>query len=900
VELLERDSLLAELQEYYRAAVGGVGAIVFVSGEAGIGKTALTLRFCEGLPTETAVHRGFCDALGTPRALGPLYDISRTSLSSLGPLLTDGHDRHSLFSAFLELLGAGPFVTVVEDAHWADEATLDLLLFVARRVIDLPGVVIVTYRSEDVDRDHPLRRLLGDLATARSVRRLSVPPLSQAAVNALAEPVGRDGAHLHAVTGGNPFFVTEALGAPTEDVPVTVRDAVLARVSRLGAGARSVLDLVSLVPDRAEVAMLESIVVEQDSSPGIAGVDDALQSGMLVLDGPTIGFRHELARQAVEADVPPARASVLHGRILKFLAAAETVDPARLSFHAAAAGDAVAVLRYAPIAGGLAARLGAYREAAEHYGRALGHAAGAPAAERAELWEGRCDACERIHWMKALASGEESLAEALEASSQAIELWRAVGNAEREVAVMARRSHMLWNAGRRVEARDVARAAEAMLEPLPPGPAPAEAYTALARVRMLSYDAYALSLGTSAVTYAQEYGDGTTLAHAFGVVGRLHWTTNPDRAVELLTAGLVAARDAGDDLTAAATLCNLGVGAVEIRLYQLAERWLEEAVAWCTARDFDTLRDHAVSWQARCHLDQGRWAEATQTATAALHTAAAGGRGANVGQVMALTVIGQLRSRRGDPDAQTALDAAWSLVESSGDVRRLWPVAAARAENAWLTGANARIAELVTTTYRLAIEAEHPWAVGELGHWLRMAGAATDPDALVAPPYALQAAGDWAGAAQAWRELGCPYEMTLALAEVDDSERRLAALDELQRLGAWPAAELLARRLREGGVRDLPRRPRRATRVNPAQLTERQLDVLDLLAEGLRNADIAARLHISPKTVDHHVSAILAKVGVDSRQDAARWARELGVTKDAVPPAKTEGDSYRLTRSRRR
>jgi DNA-binding CsgD family transcriptional regulator len=887
VELLERDSLLAELHEIYSAAVGGVGAMVFVSGEAGIGKTALTGRFCEGLPAETVVHRGFCDALGTPRALGPLHDISRTSLSALRPLLTVGHDRHTLFSAFLDLLGTGPFVTVIEDAHWADEATLDLLLFVARRVVDLPGAVIVTYRSEDVDRDHPLRRVLGDLATARSVRRLSVPPLSVSAVTALAEPAGRDGARLYTVTGGNPFFVTEALGAPTEDVPVTVRDAVLTRVSRLDAEARSVLDLVSLVPDRAEVAMLEAIVAEQDSSPGIAGLDDALRSGILVLDGPTVGFRHELARQAVAADVPPAHASVLHGRILKFLGATDAVDPARLSFHAAAAGDAAAVLRYAPIAGRLAATLGAHREAAEQFGRALSHAADAPAAQRAELWEGRTDACERMHWMKAFASGEESQAEALEASSQAIELWRAVGNAERAAAVMARRSHMLWYAGRRVEARDVARAAEAMLEPLPPGPAPAEAYTALARVRMLSYDdAYALSLGTTAVTYAQEYGDGTTLAHAFGVVGRLHWTTNPDRAVELLTAGLAAARDAGDDLTAALTLCNLGAGAAEIRRYQLAERWLGEAVAWCTERDFDTLRDHALSWQARCHLEQGRWAEATQTSTSALHTVA-DGPAAGVGQSLALTVVGRLRSRRGDPDAQTPLDAAWSLVANSDDIRRLWPVAAARAERAWLAGTGEQIEELVTTTYRLSIDAEHPWATGELGDWLRVAGAATDPDARVAAPYALQATGDWVGAAQAWRELGCPYETALALAEVDDSERQLDALHQLQSYGAWPAAELLARRLREGGERRLPRRPRRATRANPAQLTGRQLDVLGLLAEGLSNADIAARLHISSKTVDHHVSAILAKLGVGNRQDAARWADELGVTKDGVPAAQT-------------
>lgn len=888
MELLERDSLLADLRESYRAAVGGVGAMVFVSGEAGIGKTALTLRFCEGLPAETVVHRGFCDALGTPRALGPLYDMSSTSLSSLGPLLTDGHDRHTLFSAFLDLLGAGPSVTVIEDAHWADEATLDLLLFVARRVVDLPGVVIVTYRSEDVDRDHPLRRVLGDLATARAVRRLSVPPLSQAAVSALAEPAGRDGARLHAVTGGNPFFVTEALGAPTDEVPVTVRDAVLARVSRLGASARSVLDLVSLVPERAEVAMLESIVAEQDSTPGVGGLSDALGSGMLVLDGPMMGFRHELARQAVEGDVPPAQASALHGLILKFLAATDTVDPARLSFHAAAAGDAVAVRQYAPIAGRLAARLGAHREAAEQFGRALDHAAGAPAAQRAELWEARTDACERSHWMKPLTSGEDQLAEALEASSQTVELWRAVGDVEREVAEMARQSHMLWNAGRHIDAHDVARVAAEMLESLPAGPTPARAYTALARLRMIAHDdADALSLGTTAVTYAQEYGDETTLAHALGVVGSLHWATEPDRAVKLLTAGLQTARDAGDDLTVAALLCNLGAGAAEIRRYQLAEHWLGVSVDWCAERDLDSLRDHALSWQARCHLEQGRWTKATQTASAALRTAAVSGPGASVGRVLALTVIGQLRSRRGDPDAQTPLDTAWSLVESSSDIRRLWPVAAARAESAWLTGATAGIEELVATTYRLAVEAEHPWAVGELGHWLWVAGAATDLAARVAPPYALQATGDWAGAAQAWRDLGCPYEMALALAEVDDSERQLDALHELQSRGAWPAAEMLARRLREGGVRRLPRRPRRATRVNPAQLTERQLDVIGLLAEGLRNADIAARLHISPKTVDHHVSAILAKVGVVSRQDAARWARELGVTKGGVPPAQT-------------
>jgi hypothetical protein len=146
-------------------------------------------------------------------------------------------------------------------------------------------MVVVTLRSDEVGGDHPLRRVLGDLATARSVRRLSVPPLSQAAVAELAEPAGRDAAWLYAVTGGNPFFVTEALGAPGQCVPATVRDAVLARAARLSSGARAVLDLVSVVPDRAEVAMVATVITAGIGTSADVALDQAVQSGMLVRDG---------------------------------------------------------------------------------------------------------------------------------------------------------------------------------------------------------------------------------------------------------------------------------------------------------------------------------------------------------------------------------------------------------------------------------------------------------------------------------------------------------------------------------------------------------------------------------------------------------------------------------------
>jgi DNA-binding CsgD family transcriptional regulator len=681
-------------------------------------------------------------------------------------------------------------------------------------------------------------------------------------------------AELYAATGGNPFFVTEVLGAPGEHVPTTVRDAVLARAARLSGGARAVLDVVSMLPIRADVAMVTSLVTPGVESSGIAAIDEAVESGMLVRDGEAVRIRHGLACRAIEVAVPVARAAELHRSILAFLAESSTADPARLAYHADAAGDSAAVLRYAPGAGVLAARLGAHREAAEQYRRALRHATGAPAAQLAPLWEGLADARERGHWTTASQPGEDQLSDALDASAHAVELWRAVGDLEREAVVMARRSHMLWNAGRRTGAQETARETVALLERVSPGPGAAQAYAALARLHMLAHDdAGAMSLGDIAATNAKRYGDGATLAEALGVVASTQWTTDPDRAVELLTAGLHAARSAGDDLAAAAILCTLGAGAAESRGYQLAEGWLTQAVAWCAERDLDSLHDLALAWQARCHLEQGRWSEATEATTAAIRAPVARGLAAGVGQAHALTVLGRLRSRRGDPDAQAPLEQAWSLVEKSGDLRRLWPVAAARAENAWLSGATERIEALITEPYRLATQMNHPWAAGELGYWLWVAGAETDPAARIAAPYALQTAGDWAGAARLWEQLGCPYEMALAMAGDNDSDRQLDALQRLHSRGAWPAAELIARQLRARGVRNLPRRPRGATRKNPAQLTERQLVVLELLADGLRNADIAGRLHISAKTVDHHVSAILAKLGVESRREAAMWAR---------------------------
>ncbi len=908
MELEERDELLATLAERLAEARAGRGSLVLVMGEAGIGKSALVRRFSADHAGDARVLWGVCEALRTPRPLGPLRDIARTAGGELARLVAADAPRHAVFTAMLDLLagapapapghaggrpsearggalaearggrpaearggrsarGDQPALVVIEDVHWADDATLDLLLFLGRRLAETEGVVVVTFRDDEIGRDHPLRVVLGDLATARAVHRLTIPPLSPAAVARLAEPHHLDADQLYATTNGNPFFVSEVLAEPDRAVPGTVRDAVLARVARLSPAARDLLDAAAMVPDRVELPLLWATAEpDQDRT----ALDECGQAGILSTDGRTVRFRHELARVAVERAAPEAQRVRLHARVLDWLTGQPDTDPARLAYHAEEAGDGPAVLAHAPAAAERAAGVGAHRAAAAHYARALRFADHLPPAERAELWE---TLAAEYAW-----TGE--IPEALDASTRALELWRATGDRERIGTSLGRRSSYLWNAGQLVEARAAAQAAIDTLGGLPPGPGIAAAYASVAMLRMLARDFDgALSAGRTAIGLAETYHELETLARALNSVGSVQWFVDPEAAGATLDRSLAVARESGNDPVFAAGLTNYGSGAGEVRRYAVADPWLRKAIAFAKERDLDTYRLYCLAWLARTHFEQGLWAVATDLATEALGVRPGGRLPAEIRVPMAarvgLTVLGRLRVRRGDPDPGSLLDWAWELARQTGDLQRLWPVAAARAEAAWLAGRPDEIESLVADSYALAVKVGHTWAIGELAYWRWRVGTLTEPPAGAAPPYAMQIEGQPRRAATAWLELGCPYEAAIALAETDEPEDLMTALAELSDLGAWPAVEQVSRRLRELGLRRLPRRPRRSTLDNPARLTAREVEVLTLLPAGLRNVDIAARLHISPKTVDHHISAILSKLGVGSRREAAQWASRV-------------------------
>jgi DNA-binding CsgD family transcriptional regulator/tetratricopeptide (TPR) repeat protein len=862
MELLEREEFLRELADLSREAAEGRGRVVLVSGEAGIGKTSLVERFAEGEGEGTRFLWGACDALFTPRPLGPLDDVARQTGGELLALLEREAPRAAIFSAFLDALRGGPppSVVVVEDVHWADEATLDLLKFVGRRIQRLPSMLLVTYRDDEVGAEHPLRFVLGDLPP-RAVRRLRLPPLSEAAVASLARSAGREGEALYATTGGNPFFVTEVLASRGRGAPATVRDAVLARAARLSPAARSVLEVVSIVPARAETWLLDEVV----GAASADALDECARTGMLRQEAGALAFRHELARLAVEESLAGPRRQSLNARVLRSLSGrpAEQAQVARLVHHAAQASDAAAVLRFAPQAARQASALSAHREAASHYRTALRHADALAPAERAALFEALSYECYLT----------QQIEEALEARRAALEIWGRLGESCRRGDNLRWLSRLSWFLGRKAEADLYAAQAVDVLEALPPGPELAMAYSNRAHLHVLAEDvAAALSWGNKAVELAERLGNVDVLVHALNNVGLAGWWTHDDEGHARLERSLRLSLEHDLQEHAARAYTNLGSRAALYRDYAMALAYLDEGIAYSTEHDLDSWSLYMTAWRARVRFGRGDWPGAEADAGRVLGHY----RVAVITKIPALAVLGHLRARRGDPEAASLLDEARDLAAGTGELQRIAPVAAARAEAAWLRGDGPRALAEARDAFELARRHENPWALGELGFWVWRAGGLREPPAGAAAPYALHMAGDWRAAAEEWVRIGCPYERALALAD-GDREARLAALEIFERLGAGPAAESLRRGLRAAGVRGLRRGPRPATKENPAGLTARQMEVLALLAEGLSNADIAERLYISPKTVDHHVSAVLAKLDARTRAEAAARAVRSGL-----------------------
>ena len=861
--MLERDATLASLERLLRQAAGGDGCAALLAGEAGIGKSTAIRAFCAAVADRARVVVGGCDALATPRALAPLRDMAEALGSEFRAVLDASPAREAVFEATLRALKATtrPTVMILEDLHWADEATLDLLRFLGRRIRGTRVLAVVTYRDDEVGPRHPLRTVLGDLASAGGVHRLTLAPLSEGAVTELARGTGVDAAALWHATGGNPFFVTEVLAAGIVGVPVTVGDAVAARTARLPEGARWALETAAVVGGEVDPAML----VELGAEP--ADLDACVAGGLLVERGRGLAFRHQLGEDAVREALAPVRRRALHGEVLRALERSDTDgrDLARLVHHADASGDGAAVLRWAPHAAREAARLGAHREAYAHLARAVHHRSVLPPAERAELLGAFAIAAYRM----------EELEAAETAWREEATLWQELDQARLCGRAHAYLASAVTAQGRNAEGDATILRALEILEPEGVVPELAFAVGVHANLRMLDRDHdAAVSAGRRAVDLAQRTGSAEREIHALADLGAallmsgasVEARTHLARSVEL------AERAGGSDAVARAHLI-LGSGSGELHDFAEAERHLREAVRLFEAAELEGFHRYAIAWLGLVRAHLGDWREATELA---LHVV---GRvpPSPMSEIMALVGLGRVRVRRGDPDAGAALDEALALADRTGTLQRVAPVRAARAEAAALAGRPEAVRSEARAAYELALARRHPWFVGELGYWRWTVG---DLDALpgfAAEPYALQVAGRAVDAAAAWEALGCPYERARALAASTRLEDLREAHAVFGELGARPAAAAVARRLRDLGLRGVARGPRAATTAHPAGLTPREAEVLALLVGGRRNAEIAELLGVSPRTVGHQVSALLAKLGVRTRTEAVTEAHRRGL-----------------------
>ena len=601
---------------------------------------------------------------------------------------------------------------------------------------------------------------------------------------------------------------------------------------------------------RAELSLLEAVLGD-----GFGALDEPLERGVLRPAGADVTFRHELARLAVAEQVPPARRLSLHRRILAALRSVPgPADHARLAHHAEEAGDADAVRAYAPQAAARAAALGAHREAVQQYRRALRHADPLPAGRRAELLGllgFECYLTDRVE-------------DALAARAEALRLWTGLGDRVQIGDTHRWLSRLNWFAARNELAeRHGALAVEALAGT--ESVSLAMAYSSMSQLRMLDSDLAGCRRWVAlTMDLLDRLPDGPEAAeirvHALTNLGTAEVVTG-DRAegLRMLTDSLARARTADLHEHAARAYCNLVATAVDQHRHADAAAALAEGTDYCRERDLDSWTLYLAGWRTALLLHRGE----LRAAAAAVEDVLRRPDCAPISLIMPLTVLARARARTGQGDWRAPLDRAGALADGTGEPQRLGPVAAARCEIAWIAGDDAGARAAAERGMRELTDDDCPWLRGGVATWLPGAG----PTA-VAPPYALELAGRWLEAAAAWQALGSPYERALALARGGDRAGMAQAVQLMDELGGAASAARVRALLRARGWAP-PRSRRASTLSHPQGLTAREAEVLALVAEGLSDAAIAARLVLSRRTVEHHVAAILAKLGVASRQEAA-------------------------------
>jgi DNA-binding CsgD family transcriptional regulator/GTPase SAR1 family protein len=860
VVLTEREGELDQLVARADEARSGRGGVVVVCGESGAGKTSFVETFLDGWPRDERVLWGACDPLATPRPLGPIHDLAEQFEQETREVVRVSYHPYEIHGAVFSELATQPSVLFIDDLHWADQATVDLLRFVLRRIRRTHSLVVLTVRDDEIAPTHPMRALLGDVARSTSATSLALPPLSVDGIRQLAQDRPVDPVRLHRVTGGNAFFVVEMLDHGGHELPTTVRDAILARTVGLDVAAWDLLYLMACAPESIPDYLLTHLGV---TVPALRTLDEVK---LIRRTERGVAFRHDLCRLAVASVIPPGAEAELHRRMIDAYEAASRTDPAVLTHHALGAGDCERIQRAATDAGKAATRSGAHTQAAEFYRIALEQGGELPRETEAELLE--------------LLAAEyyltDRLDDAIKACGRAMDLRQQMDASAYVSADHHALSVYQWYNANRTAAEHHAAQAAAVLGGRNDDEGPTElaqlghAFAMQAFLAVQTTDLEpARALAARARQIADIALDPSLVVRVDLIDGYLQLLGGKDVGRDAILSVVRSDPENLDEILSSG-YSNLTYLDVEQRRLGEAADLLDESIAMTIERDLPVCYAWQLGSRGRLGMLEGNWDEAVADANAVLDAPSA-----PLARTWPLLVRALVTLRR-DGTGTDDINEAWQLACRYGEPLRVLPAAAAITESAWLSGTfDERLNEfraLLDTTPVVGLE----WARGELAVWLHRLDPSVQTDGLAAP-YELLLDGQFEAAAVELHRLSMPYDAALALVDSGDADLARRGLDVLDRLGAAAVAAKIRRDLRVRGLTVVPARRRSTTLANPAGLTTRQVEVLRLIEEGLTNAELADRLYLSAKTVDHHVSAILTKLGVPGRRDAIRRGRELGI-----------------------
>jgi len=854
--ILEREAELAILAGLLDGIDSSGGCVVLIRGEAGIGKSTLIDRVLDDAKDHAHTLLGACDDLLTPQPFGPIWDIAREEAALARPL-ADG-DRRAVMEAVLDLLmrSLRPTVLVLEDTQWADEATLDLIKFLGRRIARTNGVLILTYRDVEVDAEHPLRRVIGDLPPGNLVR-MPLQQLSAEAIASMFEGDSFDVEEVFALTNGNPLFVTEVLASGVDAVPVSVQDAVLARARKLTPEARQILDLISVVPGE-----IERVLVDKIASPTEEQLAEDFRQGLLRLNTETLSFPHDLQRRAVESSLSDTNRRHLNQQILDLLR--ESSEPARLVHHAIEAGDIDAIIEFAPLAARAAIATESTAEAVSHF-RTL------------EPYLDRIALKERAAILNDWATQEyyTDNPDTLDLFDRAITVLRSEGD-DRELArtlTLAGTANAFH--ARPAEALKYSNEAITILEPYGSSPDLAKALSHLAFLEFFYTDSddAVLPLLDRALSVAEEVGDFETITNTLNVKAHLIFSRGDPTGMTLMEESLRRALEAGDHWGEVRALSNMAGMYGDVRDVSRAIDFAQRARDTAARYEIRSVEVSTLAMYCEFLLWKGKWADAEDAAAEALRASAHN-------EQTALRVLGTIQARRGRGEARSTILNMWSIVEPEEGATIVDTAATALAEYLWLSGEDnpalvRRLEEVLADGISLGI----PWPSGAFAFWMWKLDLLNEAPEGAADFYAWIIKGEYQKSVEFWHERGIPYEEGLALMHGDEADQ-IEAVRIFEDLGATATANRVRQTLADQGV-TVPRGESQTTRDHAAGLTARQDEVLRLLAQGLMNTEIADELFVSQRTVENHVSAILMKLDVPNREAAVESARTQGILEPA-------------------